>query len=411
MSRWRSLASLLLLSALTACGEDERAVPSIPICDRLAETCAAAPTSGPALSDPITMVPSPKMPAGVTSQLSHNNLDIVWFGGKLFFAFRTGPHHFASADVVMYVVSTEDLDSWTFEAKFELGRDVREPRFLATGGRLFLYFAVLGDNPLSFKPEGSRISERLAAGKWSSPETIFAPGFIGWRARTVGETNYLIGYTGGENIFQGAGDSVDIHWLRTDDGRHFGPVVKGQPVVQSGGGSETDFAMLDDGSVVAVTRNELGDDFRWGSKICRAPANDLGNWTCKADPKKYDSPLVFRQGDDVYLIARRQLANDGNYDLFQTELSADAQTTAYNAEYWKTPKRCSLWKVDPDELAVSFVLDLPSNGDTCFASAVPLEGKSWLVFNYTSPLDGEELSWLDGQQNPTSIYSIVLTLP
>ncbi len=291
----RSELAFLALCALCAggCGQDERAVPSIPICDRMASVCDQAPATGPAFSNPEIVVPSAKMPVEVVSQLSHNNLDIVWFGGRLYFAFRTGPHHFASTDTVMYVVSTEDLASWRFETKVVLGRDVREPRFLAVGGRLFLYFAVLGDNPLAFQPEGSRVIERLADQDWSTPEKIFEPGFIGWRARTVGEKHYMIGYTGGENIYQGTTPTVNLYWLETADGRHFTPVVPGKPIVQMGGGSETDFAILDDGSVVFVMRNELGDADRWGSKICRAEAGDLGNWTCKSDPKKYDSPLDF----------------------------------------------------------------------------------------------------------------------
>lgn len=406
----RRLATSLALLA-TACGRDERSVPFVPICERLTEACAAAPAAGPAFSPPVQVAPSDSLPPQVESQLSHNNLDIAWFGGRLYFAFRTAPHHFAGTKTVLYVVSTEDQKSWRFETKVALGRDVREPRFLGVGGRLHLYFAVLGTNPLAFEPEGARVIERVGDAAWTGPEPLFDPGFIPWRARNIDEVGYLIGYTGGENIYQGTAPSVDVHFLKTRDGRHFAPVVPDQPVVLRGGGSETDFAFLDDGSLVAVSRNELGDEDRWGSKICRAEAGHLGEWTCKADPKKYDSPLLFRRGDDVWLIGRRQLANDGNYDLFETDLSAEEQTSAYEAAYWKTPKRCSLWKVDPVALTVAFVLDLPSNGDTCFASALPLRDNGFLVYNYTSPLDGEERSWLDGQQNPTLIYQLSLTVP
>lgn len=407
----RRLLPLALGLGAAACGQDERAVADVPICERLLDACAAAPAEGAAFSPPVTVAPSDALPPQVVSQISHNNLDVVWFGGRLYFAFRTAPHHFASEHVVMYVVSTEDQKSWRFEKKIALGTDVREPRFLAVGGRLLLYFAVLGKNFLAFEPQGARVIERVGEAEWSDPEPIFEESFIPWRARNLGGTGYLIGYTGGENIYQGTEPTVDVHFLSTRDGRHFAPAVSGQPVVLKGGVSETDFAFLEDGSLVAVGRNELGDEDGWGSKICRADAGDLGHWTCKPDPKKYDSPLVFRSGDGVWLIARRQLANDGNYDLHQSELPKETQTTNYEAAYWKTPKRCSLWKVDPIGLGVSFVLDLPSNGDTCFPSAVPLENQSFLVYNYTSPLDGEERSWLGGQQGPTLIYQLSLTVP
>jgi len=407
--RWVLVSVLSLL--LCSCGHDERAVNDVPICDRLETACLAAPESGPAYSAPVQVAPSGALPKQVVPQRSHNNLDIVWFGGRLYFAFRTAPHHFAGPDTVLYVVSTDDQKFWRFETKVELGRDVREPRFLTVGGQLFLYFAVLGTLPVAFEPEGARVIERRGDGDWSSPEEIFEPTFIPWRARNVGGVGYLIGYTGGENIYQGGAPTLDVYWLKTRDGRHFEPVAPGSPVVLRSGASETDFAFLDDGSVVAVARNELGDDQRWGSKICRAEAGDLGNWTCKPDPRKYDSPLVFAHDGEVWLIGRRQLANDGNYDLFETDLSTEEQGVLYEAEYWKTPKRCSLWRVDPVALSVSFVLDLPSKGDTCFASAVPLRDRSFLVYNYTSPVDGPDLSWLDGQQNPTLIYRTTLTLP
>ena len=276
---------------------------------------------------------------------------------------------------------------------------------------LILYFAVLGTNALAFEPQGAKYTVCGKPGHWSVPKDIFEPGFIPWRARNIDGTGYLIGYTGGENIYENDQERIDVYWLKTEDGEHFEPVVKDQPIVLHSGGSETDFAFLDDGSVVAVSRNEAGDELGWGSRICRAEAGAWGDWKCAADPKKYDSPLLFQSGSDVYLIGRRQLANDGNYDLFHRSDPIPDQSAEYEATYWKTPKRCSLWKVDPVALTVSFVLDLPGRGDTCFASALPLEDRSFLVYNYTSPLDGPDRSWLDGQQNPTLIYRTTLKLP
>lgn len=55
--------------------------------------------------------------------------------------------------------------------------------------------------------------------------------------------------------------------------------------------------------------------------------------------------------------------------------------------------RCALWSVDTRALAVTHVLELPSNGDTCFASAVQLSDDHLLVYNnYTSPLDDPDLA-------------------
>jgi hypothetical protein len=222
----------------------------------------------------------------------------------------------------------------------------------------------------------------------------------------------MIGYIGGENIYEINGMPISIQWLKSQDGLAWAPVVAGKPTVEQGGGSETDWTFLADGSVVAVTRNEAGDSSGWGSKICRAAANDLGNWQCASDKKKYDSPLVFRHGKDVYLVGRRHLKEAGNYDLERRDLSPKDQAQLYLFDYSFYPKRCSLWKVDPDARSVHFVLDLPSRGDTCFPSILPVGENEYDIYNYTSALDDEEdISWIVGQGRPTSIYKIRLTLP
>lgn len=115
--------------------------------------------------------------------------------------------------------------------------------------------------------------------------------------------------------------------------------------------------------------------------------------------------------DDAWLIARRNLSPTGEYDLHQDGLSRSDQYRNYQLDYWTYPKRCSLWRVDRDTLTVDLAVDLPSSGDTCFPEAIPLGDRRYLVFNYTSPLDGEDLSWQVAQGGPTQIYWLVLTLP
>jgi len=393
---------------------DKASLTSAEICERLGDACTEG-NAAPSLSDAITVVPDEAaMPSGVASQTAHNNLDIVWHRGRLFFAFRTAPSHFADDQVVMYVVSTADQQSWQLETTIALEKDLREPRFLPLGDKLFLYFARLGPITLTFKPEATMVSEQIDGCVWSDAEEIDPvgePGFIPWRAREVDGVGYLIGYSGGEEIYEVADSNIDVHWLRTSDGRSFEPAVGDDSVVLSGGVSETDYALRNDGSLVAVTRNEAGDEDGFGAKICRAEADALDDWSCAPDPRKYDSPLVFAHKSEIYLVGRRQVANDGLFDLGMDELSAEDQLLEYQAEYWNTPKRCALWRVDGDALSVEHVLDLPSNGDTCFASVVPLNGEQYLLYNYTSPLDDLELPWNDGQFGPTYIYRTTLTLP
>jgi len=382
-------------------------------CKRSSDPSGTGLAGPPTLSDYEVVVPSDELPASVRESLqdANNNLDIVLHQGRFFLAFRTAPNHFASTETTLYLVSSTDRVNWAFEAEFYEGKDVREPRFLSFDGELFLYYAVLGTNPIDFEPGEMKASQRMGPADWTGAEVIYKPGFIPWRTKTVDGIPYMITYEGGENIYDFAREPIYVHWLTTQDGFTWEPVVPGQPVVLTGGGSETDFVFLNNGSLVAVSRNEMGDETGWGMKICRAEAAALGDWECAGDPRKYDSPLLFRHGSEVYLIGRRNLTETGNYDLFRRDRGPFVQTISYELDYWFRPKRCSLWRVDPDSLQVEFVLDLPSNGDTCFPGMVPLGSGRYLVYNYTSPLDGGDTFWLQGQLNPTLIYSILLTFP
>lgn len=401
-----------------ACGSEDtddtgQASTGDDLCSLLPDACEDPEGAPPALTEAVTVVPNDNMPDGVVSQDAHNNLDIVWFQDRLYFAFRTGQNHFAHFGVRLYIVSTTDQRSWRLEADIHLEKDLREPRFLPVGDRLFMYFARLGEIPYTFKPEAVMVTERLGDGDWSDAVEIKPTGedgFIPWRGREAEPgVGHLIGYVGGDSIYDQV-DGTRVHWLKTTDGMTFEPVVGDDSVVLSGGVSETDWTILEDGTLVAATRNEGGDEDGYGSKICRADAGDLGSWTCAHDPKKYDSPLVFRHRDTAYLVGRRQVANDGLFDLGM-EGDPEDFYIEYQNTYWGTPKRCALWELDEDDLTATWVLDLPSNGDTCFASVIPLSETKYLLYNYSSPLDDPDLAWREGQHGETFIYRTTLTLP
>lgn len=384
-----------------------------PLCKRLAGLCTGEPSpDGIELDAPAAVVPGAELPDEVVVQQANNNLDVAWFDDRLYLAFRTGPDHFAGTEIEMYVVSTDDLSEWRYEGVVSLGTDVREPQLVVAGDTLLLYHAVLGTDRFEFEPQGVRSLTYLGPGEWTEPVPAFDEGFIPWRIHERDGQLYLLGYTGGENIYDVDGEPIRVQWLTGTDGVAWEPVVPGQPVVLEGGVSETDFVWLDDGGILAVGRNEAGDEGGFGSRVCRAPADNLGAWTCQDDPRKFDSPLMFRQGDDNYLIGRRTLHNDGEYDLGEDGMSLADRFFRNQVAYWNAPKRCALWRVDADTLTVEHVLDLPSAGDTCFPEALRLSSWEVMVFNYTSPYDGDtDPSWLQGQNGPTRIERVVLRFP
>lgn len=418
-------APLLVALALTACASPltpaptDAAAPDHAAPDAVTFDFPQPPPPEPPRAEPgrhtatvmetRRVIPSDGLPPETTPLVSNNNLDVVRHGGRVYLAWRTAPDHFASERTVMYVVSSDDERSWRFETRLQASTDLREPRFLSLNGSLFLYVARLGTNALSFDPQGISVTERRPDGTWTSLENIYRPGFILWRARTQRGTPYITGYFGGEHIYRFDDLPLDIELLTTADGRNLVPVDPTRAVVSRGGGSETDFALGDDGSLFGVIRNEAGDETGFGSKVCRAPAGHLAEWTCRHDVRKYDSPLMFWYDGEAYLIGRRNVTDTGAYDLERRDLSQLRQALMYEIAFSNAPKRCALWRYDQATDRIVYMLDLPSRGDTCFASA--LEGSApgeFYVYNYSSDVDGPDVNWNVGQVNPTYIYRSVL---
>ncbi len=158
-------------------------------------------------------------------------------------------------------------------------------------------------------------------------------------------------------------------------------------------------------------RNEAGENGRFGSLVCTAPPDDITDWDCVDDPRKFDSPLVFSHDGDIWLLARRQVAHDGRYDLGASLLDRDARLLAYQAAYWVTPKRLSLWRIDTESTRSRFVTDLPSRGDTAFPGIVWTGPDNIVVYNYSSPPGDDAMSWVAGQLGPTNIYATPISLP
>ncbi len=406
------------------------------LCSLLAFGCADVPVetsaSVPHVGETRAIVPGPGLPSEYTTlrdQLaaqSNNNLDVVRHGDRVFLATRLSKDHFASADTYLLVFSSRDERTWDFEARFFVGADLREPRFLSFAGALYLYWAKLGTSPLSFEPKGMLMSRRLGPAQWSMPQSLYRPDepYIPWRAKERRGSAWLVVYRNGERIYDFSGMPLSIELLRSDDGQTFFPLRREQPAVQIGGGSETDFEFDERGDLYAVVRNEAGDASGFGSKICTASAADLASWRCASDPKKYDSPLVFRHRDGIYLIARRNLSETGYFALNPSAPWSVGESALNQLDYSARPKRCALWRLDRASLQVRHVIDVPGWGDTCFPSLLtPADEtpgdagsgpRTLVLYNYSSPLDDPEngeRAWNEAQKRETRIYRSELHMP
>jgi len=124
---------------------------------------------------------------------------------------------------------------------------------------------------------------------------------------------------------------------------------------------------------------------------------------------------MFRHGEDLYLIARRDL--EPPFDLGTTirlfipywidfiplwptglrNLDFQTQKWIYLVSYSFRAHTTALWKLDTKKQQLVYIMDLPGDGDTAFPSIIRIGPHKYLIANYSSPLGHGDWSWFFGQ--------------
>jgi hypothetical protein len=352
----------------------------------------------PIVSEPRWVVPSAGLPEEFAVQASNNNLEIHFFQERLYLAWRTAFYHFADADAqILVMVSDDGGVSWEASGVIDHDADLREPRFFDIKGVLHLLYFEGGIEPTLFEPKHTWRRTLDASGVWTEAAKVFEEVEVPWDVKVRGGRAYLTSYAGG-HYQGGAGAPLEARFRSSEDGLVWSPVGE-TATVYTGGVSEVAFEFEEDGDLWALTRNEDCDDSGCGSHVCWADGDALGVWECpaEADPRRFDSPELFRHGSTVYAVARRNLGEPfgPEGDLLKYSLSG---------------KRTALYRIDASTRTLVHLMDLPGAGDTAFPSVRGTGPDSFLLANYTSPLEDPDISWLDGQISPlgTQIYLLDL---
>ena len=370
----------------------------MPILPPSPPAAVAAPFT---VSPPVELRVGRQLPVGLDVMPSMNNVDVVPHAGRYYLAFRTGPTHFASDQVLLQVLSSSDGESWQSEQTITLGADVREPRFLSFNGHLFLYFFKGGTDPFEFDPDHMYVTEKTATG-WTTPEIFGEPGFVPWRAKVHDGKAYLSAYYGKGLYTSQTGSAV--HLYTSDDGRHWLP-ISAAPQVTTRGAEEPEYEWDRDGNLWGTIRLE-----NEGAEIVYAPKGDLAHWQTIKTPYKYDSALLFRHGDDLYLIARRSL--DGVMDHAPKWFPTVARQYYNLGRYSATRKRTAIYRFDTRTRTITPLVDLPTQGDTAYPALAPINDHQYLLLNYSNRIgEGHDYPWIVGQLNPTRLYTQVITFP
>lgn len=360
------------------------------------------------IGEPYFLVPSAELPKGLDILRSNNNVSVTFFKHRLYVAFRTSPTHFASKKTGVYILSSADAETWTKEMELFPNRDVREPFLQVFDSVLRFYSFEAGTKMTSFEPHEITCYSTSGNGKWSIPQRVLHAGEVHWSMKSRKGVTYLSSYEGSHYELKGP-SKVSLHFSKTSDGLNFYPIGD-NGVVYIGGVSETDFEFDKEGNLWAVTRLEDGDSSGFGSHVVYASKNNIAQWQfpSTADPNCYMSPKVFRQGNDIFLIARKQLGKKP-FGYANSQKSMRYRRLHNWINFSLSPKTTALYRINKHTHQVEWLTDLPGAGDTAFPSILRLDSNRLLVANYSSPLRFKKRSWLCGQLGRTGIYLTIIS--
>jgi len=330
--------------------------------------------------------------------------DCIRFKNKVYLSFRSAPYHQPNNKSIIIVVSSIDENKWSLEKIFKIPNfDVRDPKLVVYKNTLHLYFAVVKPFKHRKHPVGIYHTKLLKDNRWTQPKKIYKNEYLPSRVRVINDSLYMCVYKWStKNPFNSESRIiVSADGIKWGENTPFGILVNE--------GTEADFIITKSNKLLWVIRNDFSKKKGAGSIICLIkPDGTL--FKIKNDARKFDSPLLFKSNGQIFLIARSQISFKGKYNIFQPSFPKILKNIINHSVYWFTKKSTAIWGFDEKKLLFSKQLDLPSCGDTGYCSIIIESEKSFVIYNYSSPLNLKKLSWRKGQNLPTSIYKYMINL-
>lgn len=342
------------------------------------------------------------LPTDIPIKKSNNNVDIIRYNNKFYLAFRSASRHFPSADARLIILSSTDRLHWHTELIVHLEADVREPRFFVLNNSLWLYFFKGGRSRFRFDPQQVFAYEYTSdSEQWKKYEIPSLQGYVPWRIKVYQNKAYLSAYHG-QNLYK-ASHQGDLRLFVSNDGKNWQPISP-LPQIAESGAEEGEFEFDSRGNLWGVVRMEGK-----GAYVVYAHKDSLSHWKRYLKKHKYDSALMFRHKQHIYLISRRNVP--GEFARAPEWLPYWIQHKYNLLHYWFSSKVTALFRLNPTTKEMEHLLDFPSTGDNAFPAITQLSDTSYLIFNYSSDYTKGQKTWLKGQLGNTYIYATELIFP
>jgi hypothetical protein len=341
--------------------------------------------------------------------LHNENTEMIRLGERILLAFRGGERGQIGSDRAVIVVFESTDDGQTFERISEItmppadseepgaGRDIRDPKFVQMGDKLFIY-AIARLPGFTYRDLVKdtwtvRAESEDGGYTWTDPVQTFVPedtlrwGFWRFTKRQyqqggeTRETLYATAYTDGDD---------NVGFFASEDGLDWTLVSKIIDNNWPDAPSEAELQFFGENNEIAVSIVRLDNqgNLEDGQSAFCTSREPFEQWECgRRVEQRLGGPtwVVRRQGDEIrnFMFARKHLEC--------------------------TFKRTAIYEIrgdltDPNApIEMCEIQEIMSSGDTAYTALVPITEDRWLLSWYSTPPD-QELAWLDGQFAPSDIW-------
>ena len=279
----------------------------------------------------------------------HAFTDLVHWRGAYYLCFRSAVHHAPDPNSRITLLRSTDLEAWDLVWEKSAPDDTRDPKMVASEGRLTVTFVN------RFEQDGSMITETWASWTddgetWTEPSTVLQDGWRLWRAKQWRGETYLAacrpipkppreGY-----LYQ------EVALFRTADGTAFeqvGTIYSGPEKP-----NETSITELPDGGLGALVRRELPP---YHPLWARADGPE-GPWMYLDVGLPMFGPSLLRVGDVVLYAVRIRLSQyeTQNFSIGAIDWHTGQPTELFSLGPWGDASYATMFCPTEGELAMTF---------------------------------------------------------
>ncbi len=300
--------------------------------------------------------------------------DLIYWRDHFYLAFRAAQNHIDQHSSIKILRST-DAKKWETIAEMRLpNEDIRDPKFAIIHDELFLY--TLKNKDLVVMPYTTIFSTSKDGTTWSTWRDVSPKNWVFWRPKTADGKRWYVAADNRQGKESALFTSTDgITWDKVST-IHSGEFT-----------AEIELTMLPAHRLLATLRVE-GFEGNPRTLIGIAPY-PYTDWQL--------TPSYLTRLDGASSI----LHNDNVFSVGRYERKA-----LFKAGNFLNQKRTSLFQVHPNELI--WLSDLPSAGDTGYASAIILHDTLYIAYYTNDP--AKDYPWIIGQFQHTQIWLAQISL-